>query len=177
MSNAELAVLGLVVEHPRHGYEIEQVISERGMRDWTEVGFSSIYFLLNKLEKAALIESHVETAAGKGPARKVYRATPAGVQTLRSGVFAALARPDPLSPALQLGLANLPVLPAAEALDALRQRRGALAASRESVRQKWERQRPLPYFVDAMFENSLVMIQAELDWTEKFIQRMEEENG
>ena len=32
MTNAELAILSLVVETPRHGYEIEQVIEERGMR-------------------------------------------------------------------------------------------------------------------------------------------------
>ena len=30
MTNAELAILGLVGETPRHGYEIEQVIEERG---------------------------------------------------------------------------------------------------------------------------------------------------
>jgi DNA-binding PadR family transcriptional regulator len=48
MTNAELAILSLVVEKPRHGYQIEQVIEERGMREWTEVGFSSIYYLLKK---------------------------------------------------------------------------------------------------------------------------------
>ena len=51
MTNAELAVLSLLVEQPRHGYEIERVIEERGMRDWTEIGFSSIYYVLGKLEK------------------------------------------------------------------------------------------------------------------------------
>jgi DNA-binding PadR family transcriptional regulator len=43
MTNAELAILSLVAEQPRHGYEIEQVIEEREMREWTEIGFSSIY--------------------------------------------------------------------------------------------------------------------------------------
>ncbi|MGD8625667.1 MAG: helix-turn-helix transcriptional regulator, partial [Anaerolineae bacterium] len=48
MTNAELAILTLVAEAPHHGYEIEQIIQERGMREWTEVGFSSIYYLLKK---------------------------------------------------------------------------------------------------------------------------------
>ena len=43
MTDAELAVLSLVAEQPCHGYEIEQVIEARGVREWTEVGFSSIY--------------------------------------------------------------------------------------------------------------------------------------
>jgi len=66
MTNAELAILSLVAERPRHGYEIEQVIAERGMRDWTEVGFSSIYYLLKKLEQEHLIESRLE-ATDRGP--------------------------------------------------------------------------------------------------------------
>jgi DNA-binding PadR family transcriptional regulator len=48
--------LTLVAERPRHGYEIERVIEERGMREWTEIGFSSIYYLLKKLEREGLIE-------------------------------------------------------------------------------------------------------------------------
>ncbi|MFL7891509.1 MAG: PadR family transcriptional regulator, partial [Anaerolineales bacterium] len=48
MTNAELAILSLIAEQPRHGYDIEQAIVARGMRDWTEIGFSSIYYLLNK---------------------------------------------------------------------------------------------------------------------------------
>jgi DNA-binding PadR family transcriptional regulator len=55
MTNAELAVLSLIAEQPRHGYDIEQIIEARGMRDWTEIGFSSIYYLLNKLEEAGMI--------------------------------------------------------------------------------------------------------------------------
>jgi len=66
MTNAELAILGLVAEAPRHGYEIEQLIENRGMRNWTEVGFSSIYYILNKLEQRSLIRSHREPAAGRG---------------------------------------------------------------------------------------------------------------
>ncbi|MEX2144087.1 MAG: PadR family transcriptional regulator, partial [Anaerolineales bacterium] len=57
MTNAELAILGLVVEAPRHGYEIEQLIESRGMRNWAEVGFSSIYYILGKLEARGWVRS------------------------------------------------------------------------------------------------------------------------
>ena len=39
----ELLILGLISEMPRHGYEIERVIAEREMREWTRIGFSSIF--------------------------------------------------------------------------------------------------------------------------------------
>lgn len=175
MTNAELAILSLIVEQPRHGYEIEQVIDTRGMRDWTEIGFSSIYFLLKKLEKSGQIVSKIEPAAGRGPARKVYYPTPEGVETLRRGVQAALAVPEMANSSLQLGLANLPSLPPTEIQSALAQRKQALIDRMKEVNAKWEQQRPLPYFVDAMFDNSISIMQAELAWIEKFIQRMEGE--
>jgi DNA-binding PadR family transcriptional regulator len=177
MTNAELAILSLIIEQPRHGYEIELVIDERGMRDWTDVGFSSIYFHLNKLEKAGLILSHIEPAAGRGPARKVYRPTQTGIEVLARSVGEALAIPGRPDSSLQLGLANLPCLQPDKILEALRKRRQALIEASNMVSQKWESQRPLPYFVDAMFDNSLTMIQADLAWTEKFILRVEEENA
>ncbi len=177
MTNAELAVLSLVGEQPRHGYEIEQVIDQRGMRDWTEIGFSSIYFLLNKLEKRGLIRSHIEPAARKGPARKVYQCTPSGIEKLHHEVRFFLSQPVPVDSPLQLALANLPVLQPREIVEALRNRRQILSARKEEINQKWQSQLPLPYFVDAMFDNSMRMIQAELAWVEKFIQRVEEENA
>ena len=45
LTDSELLLLGLVAEMPRHGYELEQVIEQRGMREWTQIGFSSIYFV------------------------------------------------------------------------------------------------------------------------------------
>lgn len=49
MNNKELALLGLLAEGPKYGYQLEENIAARGMRAWTEIGFSSIYHLLNKL--------------------------------------------------------------------------------------------------------------------------------
>jgi DNA-binding PadR family transcriptional regulator len=177
MTNAELAILGLIVEQPRHGYEVEQVIAERGMRDWTEVGFSSIYFLLNKLEKVGWIQGHIETSGGKGPARKVYHPTQKGIEAFRLGVSKALSMPENTNSSLQVGLANLPSLGPDEIHRALQQRKQVLLDLMKEVKQKWEKQPSLPYFVDTMFEYSLLMMQAELAWLEKFIQRVEEDNA
>jgi DNA-binding PadR family transcriptional regulator len=69
MTKAELAILGLVAEKPRHGYEIEGVIEARGMRDWTEIGFSSIYYLLKKLEDKGLVTGQLEKASESGMKR------------------------------------------------------------------------------------------------------------
>lgn len=175
MTNAELAVLSLVAEQPRHGYEIEQVIEQRGMREWTEVGFSSIYYLLKKLERGELIEGRLEET-GRGPARKVYHTTAAGEEALRTGVLQALSVPQHGYPPLQLGLACWPALPPAQGVAALRQYRATLCEHLSLLQSKRHDQSPLPDFVDAMFEHSIALLQAELAWADQFIARMEERN-
>jgi DNA-binding PadR family transcriptional regulator len=172
MTNAELSILSLVAERPRHGYEIEQVIEERGMRDWTEIGFSSIYYLLKKLEKEGLVAGRLEEAA-RGPARKVYAATEAGYKALVSGLLDVLSVPRPSRSPLQLGLANLPAVPPTEAVAALGRYQDALAQKREYLRVRREEQQPLPYFVDAMFDLSLTLIEAEQAWIAGFIDQIE----
>lgn len=56
LTPAEVTILGLLVEQPRDGYQLPGVITERGMRDSTEIGFSSIYYLLAKLSDRGLAE-------------------------------------------------------------------------------------------------------------------------
>ena len=175
MTNAELAILSLVAEEPRHGYQIDQVIRERGMREWAEVAFSSIYFVLKKLEREGLIEGLLEEAE-RGPARKVYHATEAGRAALHAGILNALSIPDRCTSSLQLGLANLPTIQSSEARVALGRYRDALAGRLEQVRERRESQRPVPDFVEAMFEHRTTMIRAELTWVEGFIAGMEEED-
>ena len=168
MTNAELAILSLIAEQPRHGYEIEQVIEERGMREWTEIGFSSIYYLLKKLQREGLVESEL-SETDRGPARKVFRITEAGEKARHAALLEVLSVPQPRQAGLAVGLSNLPGVAPDEALAALRSYRHALHAQLASVQHKWESQRPVPYFVDALFGYSTTMLQAELEWVGGFI--------
>jgi DNA-binding PadR family transcriptional regulator len=168
-TNAELAILSLVSERPRHGYEIEQVIEERGMREWTEIGFSSIYYLLKKLEQQGLVEGQLEEAE-RGPARKVFHITQAGIEARHTALIEALSVPWQSSPPLLLGIGNLPAVSPAEVIAALQQYRDTLATRLARVQDRWESQRPLPYFVDALFDYTITLAQAEMEWVEGFIE-------
>lgn len=174
-TNAELAILSLIAERPRHGYEIEHVIEERGMREWTEIGFSSIYYLLKKLEQQGLVEGQLEKAV-RGPTRKVFHITKAGVEAWHSALIEALSVPWQGSPSVLLGIGNLPAVSPAEAIAALQQYRDTLGARLARVQDRWESQRPLPYFVDALFDYTITLIEAEMDWVARFTEQVEEQN-
>jgi DNA-binding PadR family transcriptional regulator len=173
MTNAELAILSLIAEQPRHGYDIEQVIEQRGMRDWTEIGFSSIYYLLNKLEKDGMVESRLEQPKGKGPARKVYSITPGGKRAHTEGVLAALSTPTSSSRPFLMGLSNLPVIPREQLIKALNTYAAQIEESLMHLRGRAEEQQPLPSFIEAMFDYSQVLAEAELKWIRNFIGEME----
>jgi len=176
MTNAELAILSLIAEQPRHGYEIETVIEQRGMREWTEIGFSSIYYLLKKLERAGLVTGQPGGQSGKGPPRVVYSITQKGSETLYASLLEALSVPQPCYSPFQLGLSCLPMIHPNETLAALRQHRESLVERLQHIQDRWETQKPLPYFVDAMFDQSLVVINTQLEWLDKFICQMEHQN-
>ena len=178
VTNGELAIIGLVAEGPRHGYQVEQDIAARGMREWTEIGFSSIYYILNKLESAGWLESRLAEDAqpGKrGPARKVYALTDSGWGVYRAAVRERLAHPRPRSADFALGLANLPVLPPGEVRAALEEQRAALAERMRHVQAKNEEDRQaarghLPPHVEALFSYSEALMAAELAWLTRFLE-------
>ncbi len=132
------------------------------MREWTEIGFSSIYYVLNRLENAGWLESG-ETEMGEpsetgvvtapagfhpmvdhraaprraGPARKVYHLTAAGWAGYQAAVHERLARPRPHTGDFDLALANLPALPPEETRAALESFRDFLQERLDRVRAKW----------------------------------------
>lgn len=176
MKNADLAVLGLLMEQPRHGYQIEQVIQERDMRDWTEIGFSSIYAIQARLEKQGLLRAALKPSQGRGPARKVYRITPAGRAAWKRATLEALSLPSEGGLPFLLGLVGLPAIPAQEALAALRGYRDRLIARRERVAARRDTAGPnLPLFLEGIFDYGLSLAGAEIRWVEAFIRQLEKE--
>jgi len=172
MTDAELAVLSLVVERPRHPYEIEQVIAERGMRDWTDVGFSSIYYLLRKMERAGLVEGRHEEATGKGPARTVYAPTAQGFEDWTEASLAALSTPQFKTPFL-LGLANLAGLPHDRALESVRACQRTLDERLAEVEQKRRAAGEVEWFVDEALDYSEQSLRSGRDWLAGFVERFE----
>ena len=161
LTDSELMLLGLVAEMPRHGYELEQVIEERGVREWAQIGFSSIYFVLGKLEKRALVAARKPA----GPkAKKQFTITPDGQAVLAEQSLAALRDISQSQTALMMGMMHWPFLSKAEAIDALAARETALIERIEYLETERFRRQPLPDYVDRSFDLLQSRLRAELDW-------------
>jgi DNA-binding PadR family transcriptional regulator len=103
LGNAETALLGLLAEEPKHAYQIEKDVEERGMRIWTDLSMSSIYKLLNKLEQGGGIDSKV-VQSDNNQLRKIYKLTNKGGKALAEslrGIFSeAIVAKNPFDVAI-----------------------------------------------------------------------------
>ncbi|TWT44328.1 Transcriptional regulator PadR-like family protein [Phycisphaerae bacterium RAS1] len=177
LTDAELLLLGLAAEMPRHGYQLDQVIRQRGMREWTQIGFSSIYFVLGKLQKLRLVAAKKSAAVKAGKqaeksrsgtkTRKVYSVTPAGRRALAAQTIAALRDVRPAYASVLLGMINWPALRREQALDALQARSKTVEAEVARLRAIQVERQPLPDYVEALFDYSLGQLRAEAEWVSR----------
>lgn len=173
LTDAELLLLGLVAEMPRHGYELDQVIEQRGMREWTQIGFSSIYFVLGKLQALRLVAARKAAGAHAGAkARKVYAVTPLGRRTLATQTLAALREVRPAYSSVLLGMINWSTLTREQALKALQARSKAVEAEIQRLEAIQVVQQPLPDYVEALFEYSLGQLREEGQWVQRTLDYM-----
>jgi DNA-binding PadR family transcriptional regulator len=87
---ADLVVLSLIAEGPRHGYAVYAELQRRQVEEWAPVSRAQIYYSLEKLAAGGHIVSARDPDSALGPERAVYRLSAAGTRSLR----AALAEPD-----------------------------------------------------------------------------------
>lgn len=173
LTDAELAILSLLAERPMHGYQIEQLIEARGMREWVEMGFSSIYYLLKKLRKAGMLSSRLAEPAGRGPARQVFHLTEQGRDAWKKGVMDALARPHRGFSNFDLGLSNIDQLNNDAVISALKEYLQMLKERSTSVEAKYQSYgAAIPFSAEVLFQYSLDKLECEIRAVEKILKRM-----
>lgn len=172
MTDAELTILSLIAEAPQYGHDIQRAIDERGLREWLTVGFSSIYYILNKLEEQKLIKGDAQ-ADNRGMARKLYTLTEAGRGVLQTAIANLLRQPRALGDGFELGLALLHVLKPAQVYRVLSGHRADLEHQLAAVKRSYERHQQDEhgaFHVTALYTHSIALMEAEIVWLRDFLQ-------
>ena len=175
LTDAELVILSLICETPLHGYQIEQQISLRNMRAWTDLSTSSIYYLLGKLEQRGLIEQTSEELADSSDRpRKVYQLTQEGELKWKEATLQALSQPKITYTNFLMGLHNLWNIGPKEALEAVITYRDWLEKDLQRQRDELESVGMSFFPLDVLFEYGFVLGDAELSFLADLITRLEE---
>jgi DNA-binding PadR family transcriptional regulator len=178
ISNLEAAILGLLYEEPQYGYQLEKTIEGWGMRNWAQIGFSSIYYVLKKLEKKELVRSKLEKVEGK-PSRKVFTITEQGRHTMKKKVRDLLSWNKKLISPFDLGIAYLNYLEPQEVINCLQNymesANGRIKFMESSVRMQEEL--GAPYYVVALFSRPLAHLKTEMEWIKEFIEKIKKKEN
>lgn len=158
----DFAILGLLREEPRHGYELKRTLGDLGF--W-QVSFGSLYPALRRLEKLGLIEA----TKGEGR-RKAYRMSEPG--RLRFGEMLAEAG-DGSDRGFQLRLAFLGYLEQPRRLGVLESRRTMLQDRLHSARLSFRGARSNTKSPDryrmALMERRVRSTEADIAWLDELI--------
>jgi DNA-binding PadR family transcriptional regulator len=178
LTQIELVLLALLYEKDCYGYEIESVIEERRIRNWTKIGFSSIYNSLKKLEEKKLIASRYEEEFGS-PGRKVYFLNETARESVREIIKKTLYSPERVYSEFSIGLAFSHFLTTEELKDCLIRYRESLEKRLQGIHQSYSEQ-PVAQnniYIKALFTHPLKLIEAEIEWINDLLNQIKENNN
>jgi DNA-binding PadR family transcriptional regulator len=168
------AILGLLAQSPRHGYELRAAFEAMvGGEDVWDVKPAQIYTTLARLEEGGLVLQEAVQQDG-GPEKRIYALTPQGEAALQewftSGVAASYQR-DEFYIKLMLSLANErtdPYRVIQAQRNRLYQELHDLTLQRNQLDAKREMARIL------LFDKAIMHIEADLRWVDMIEARLDE---
>lgn len=179
LKHKEFIILGLVAENPQgdHAYNIDKKIDERGMRDWTDIGvnisLSTIYRILERIEKDGLLESYEEEVDGRK--RVVYMATYEGRHVLKRKIFDVLnnyfGKKDE---DFYVAFSMFPVLTKEEQLQAFSNSLAKIKKHKVELEQMLKLNEKFPMNVTGLFKHPIMILKTDIEFLEWVIKNIKE---
>lgn len=175
--STRLVILGFLRWRSLYGYELKQFI-EGIMGDWTNIAFGSIYYALDKLAQEGLVERIGTEQEGSRPSRTVYQITDAGRQEFLRLLHQVWDDVERHYFTFDIGLTFMEALSQEEVKGFLRKRAQHLEQiiqhlDEHQAEQTADEHTPA-HFVTAVFEHSRVHFVAELEWTRRLLENVEQ---
>ena len=173
LSHVAFAVLGLVAEYPCHGKDINERIEERGMREWTAIGKSSIYGVLKNLKKKELVDSWVEEEDNR--IVKMYQITPKGETVLKSQIYRILndfvGRNDQ---DFYMAFSMLPVLSQEEQIKAITNSLKAIQKNKKELELMLNENSKMPLNVKGLFLHPIKILETDIEFLQWTLEEIKE---
>jgi DNA-binding PadR family transcriptional regulator len=166
-----LAAMALLYERPMHPYEMVSVMRERGKHESVRLRYSSLYSVVEALEREGLVSPLETRREGRRPERTIYELTEVGRVEFLSWLRELLSEPVKEYTQFAAGLTFLPALPPEEAAVLLEERVGRLEEEVEEMRSRldaaMEQGVARLFLVEA--EHELILREAELSWVRELV--------
>ena len=172
-----LAVLALLAEKPRHPYDMGRTMRERHHEESIKLNYGSLYMVVDQLTRAGFVVASETVRDAARPERTVYTLTESGRAELDGWMRELLSTPHKEFRDFEAGLALAGILPPADVVALLRQRRTRLAEQVARLRQEIDS--TIAGGLDPIFlvedEYRRTLLEAELGFVEQLVDRIEDE--
>jgi DNA-binding PadR family transcriptional regulator len=176
MAVTRVLVLGVLLKHPMHGYEVRRELENWNAEQWANIAYGSIYFSLAKMAEEHLVEVISTDDRGNRPARTVYAITDAGrhefTRLLRELWWEYRPAIDPF----RVALSFMNCLSREEVLAALRNRAGGLRSTLDAFPYAIEgrlRDPGAPRHLGEVLRLAAAHMETQLQWVENTIGKVE----
>ncbi|MBN9388149.1 MAG: helix-turn-helix transcriptional regulator [Chloroflexi bacterium] len=183
--NYQLLLLGLLVEQPRHGYEIKQHFEEGTFAEYVKISGGGLYYNLHKLVNDGYVAENNVEREGNYPDRHVYEITEHGRNKLYRLVDETLSDIkgrkffDPLDAALLFGT----TLPREAIIIRLQRHINLLRAKFLEISLVYDTFNSIhgkivndPYML-LLLDHSVTRVKNDLAWLEKAQQKIKEDEA
>jgi DNA-binding PadR family transcriptional regulator len=170
-----LAVMALLYERPMHPYEMVSTMRERGKHESVRLRYSSLYSVVEALEREGLISPRETVREGRRPERTVYGLTEAGRVEFLSWLRELLSEPAKEFTQFAAGLSFLPGVPPGEAAALFEQRVRLLEEEVGEMRSRLDdaMEQGLPRLFLVESEHELILREAELAWVRELVREIQ----
>jgi len=171
------AILGLLAQRPRHGYELRAAFSAvvGGDENW-DVKPAQIYTTLNRLEEAGLVQQQSVEQSG-GPEKRIYAVTKSGLESLQEW-FANGVIPEHQRDEVFVKLMTALVSGAADLGQLIRIQRSVLYQELHAATNLRDGYNPRTEIAQILLlDKSIMHIEADLRWLDITEMRLDEVKG
>lgn len=166
-----LAIMALLFERPMHPYEMISTMRERGKHESVRLKYSSLYSVVEALEREGLIFPLETRREGRRPERTIYGLTEAGRSDFLWWLRELVREPVKEYTQFAAGLSFIPALPPEEAAALLEERVRLLEEEVGEMRSRLDEAEG--HGVARLFlvehEHELVLREAELGWVRELV--------
>jgi DNA-binding PadR family transcriptional regulator len=174
LSPVAVVVLGQLARGPKHAYEVYRTLKQHGEERRVKLTVGAVYHAVDRLERLEYVAAAGTRREGGRPERTIYAITDAGRQAYLCSVRALVRRPRPSYPAFEIGLSQLAALPRDAAIQALSERREAIAEDRGSLAAMLDRVLgeglPRRFLLDGLYE--VDALEHQLRWIDTIVSQL-----
>jgi DNA-binding PadR family transcriptional regulator len=153
------------------GYQLNAIIKNRGYRAWADIGITSIYSTLKKLEQKGLVSSRLTTdKTTQGPAAKEFSLTDNAINLLKEETEKWLSETRERDRRFDLALSMIDLLSTENALVSITKRKAMLETEYTRLSKIYSDQKQVISYTGALlFKHTLQFIHSEISFLEQLI--------